>query len=396
MPSGEPARRKPRLRFSIRSLLVLLTAVSLWCGYYYSRVSTQRGAAQAIQEAGGKIVYDWQIEGDEPSQPKWLRQLLGPHFFDEIIHVRLQYYWRHGRTDLVALGPHLKRLPRLESLSLSGEDLESKDYHALGTLDQLEELGLGGRCSLDDSDAAELARMASLRSLRIGKAIITPHGVAQLAKLPNLRRLSLGSRSEHKMTDEHARSVASSKSLRELYLHDTLISNEGMAALGRLENLESVTISSPRITGAVLKDLKSLSRLHWLGTWQWQIEDEDLLMLNELPSLTGVGLNTSTSVTDQSVPYLAKLNRLEILRIGSRCQITDAGLEPFKSMTQLKRLDLSGSQVDKLGPAAKELLAALPECAIQLPKTARENEMEAAFHRMKFGGPRTLIPAKTE
>src|SRR5689334_14298456 len=84
-------------RFSLRTFLVAITLLSVVLGMYISRVRNERRAAQAISDAYGAIVYDWQTTSPQsgpaaaskPPGPAWLRKYVGPHWLDRIVEVRL-------------------------------------------------------------------------------------------------------------------------------------------------------------------------------------------------------------------------------------------------------------------------------------------------------------------
>src|SRR6476646_10397108 len=90
-------RRRRWFRFSLRTLLIAITLLCVWLGLTFNRANDERHAAAVIEDAHGEIVYDWQIRppGSDPNiqltplGPKWLRSLLGPHWFDRIVEVRL-------------------------------------------------------------------------------------------------------------------------------------------------------------------------------------------------------------------------------------------------------------------------------------------------------------------
>ena len=63
-----------------------------------------------------------------------------------------------------------------------------------------------------------------------------------------------------------------------------------------------------------------------------------------------------TRVSDNSIPSIASMNRLEELDL-STCKISDAGLEPLRSHRSLRKLWLTGTSVSD---SLIELLASLP------------------------------------
>jgi Leucine-rich repeat (LRR) protein len=188
---------------------------------------------------------------------------------------------------------------------------------------------------------------------------------------------------EYQLRDDAAEAIASFSKLRSLMLFPTQISDRGIVELCRLSSLETLVVSSPNITSASFGQVAKLKHLTHLGIWQWKIDDADFEKLAQLPNLTS--LNLDTTLTDTSVLYMAPLNQLERLRLCGE-GITNASVPNLMRLTKLEWLDVSNTSINKLGPAAQELKQAFPECAILLPKTEKEKEMERAFHRQKFGG----------
>lgn len=404
--SDSPAASRPspvskkRFRFSLRTLLVAFTVVSLWCGYFIGRVKNERRAAEAVSAAWGEIAYDWQIRppNSDPKVkrtkpgPAWLRRRLGPHWFDQIVEVRINEFNNGGNRNRFALvGPPLAKLPALRSLALSREDLDLATCELLGRLTQVERLSLTARSVLEPQHTAAIARARGLEQLRLGYAKISPAAIRELAKLPKLQEINIScdsfdpktgrKLSEYLLDDESASAIASLPRLRSVMLFETRITDVGVAALCELPRLETLVVSSPRVTSAVFEHVARARRLEYLGTWGWTIEDADLEQLRQLPNLTSLDLRTN--LTDESVRHLLPLERLKQLTlIGDG--ITDASVPLSCRLRNLTWLDLSDTSIQKNGDAARMLKQALPACRIRLPKTEREREAERIFTRQRF------------
>ncbi len=87
------------LQFSLRTFLIVLTVGCLWLGSKVERARKQREAVEAIEAVGGVVQYDWQGDiaswkciaefrlapvATEPPTPKWLRVLVGDHWFQNV------------------------------------------------------------------------------------------------------------------------------------------------------------------------------------------------------------------------------------------------------------------------------------------------------------------------
>ena len=118
---------KPNRRwfqYSLRSFLVLVTALAVWLGVVVNRAREQREAVKAIEALGGVVLYDWMlVEGSQelelrpfdkqrPSGPEQLRSLLGNDFFQ---HVECGQLPRNDEDALKSI-PEFQRLWGLKSV----------------------------------------------------------------------------------------------------------------------------------------------------------------------------------------------------------------------------------------------------------------------------------------
>ena len=81
---------KRYLRFSFRTMIVLVLAIGAGLGWVIHRVRVQRDAVAAIRRAGGDVWYDWQFKGNshitsgEPWGSKRLVEALGVDYFGNV------------------------------------------------------------------------------------------------------------------------------------------------------------------------------------------------------------------------------------------------------------------------------------------------------------------------
>lgn len=52
-------RRRRWFQYSLRSFLVVVTALAVWLGVVVNRAREQREAVKAIEALGGSVMYDW-------------------------------------------------------------------------------------------------------------------------------------------------------------------------------------------------------------------------------------------------------------------------------------------------------------------------------------------------
>jgi hypothetical protein len=91
-----------------------------------------------------------------------------------------------------------------------------------------------------------------------------------------------------------------------------------------------------------------------------QVTDAGLAHLEGLTKLLSLSLN-NTKVTDVGLEYLKGLTHLETFDLANT-QVTDAGLEHLKGLTRLQSLNLGKTQVTDAG--VDKLQQELPRCKI--------------------------------
>ncbi len=86
--------KRRRLRFSLRTLLVLVTALAVWFGTWAKYARDQKSAVDAVREVGGEVSYAYQYDknGDfldkaSPWAPAWLRNTVGEDYFVTVVGV---------------------------------------------------------------------------------------------------------------------------------------------------------------------------------------------------------------------------------------------------------------------------------------------------------------------
>ncbi len=163
--TSQPRRRW--FRYSLRTLLLVIVAVSVGLGWFTARMKNaqrQQAAVATIVSLSGLVVFD-----DQPDDltvaptvspvPGWLRRLLGDDFFRTAVHVvafndatmeavrelpdirRLDFV---GSPATDAGLVHVRRLSRLESLNLSDTQITDAGLEHLHGLTQLREVCLRG------------------------------------------------------------------------------------------------------------------------------------------------------------------------------------------------------------------------------------------------------------
>lgn len=135
---GSLVMPKHWLRFSVSSLLILLTIICLWLGIQTNQANMQRRVVEAVQKIGGEVSYDHQESspnGSSPEEPGLLERILGVDYFHSVVQVRLPEN-AVGVDDILI---DICRLPRIEKLMIAGDVTDAGAKH-LGRCTNLEHL----------------------------------------------------------------------------------------------------------------------------------------------------------------------------------------------------------------------------------------------------------------
>lgn len=170
------------LRFSLRTLLVVMTALAISIGLYIKSYRDRRAAISVAERLGAAINYHYDA-------PKWLRKLVG----DE------RYFWnpnslRFESSDLITSGPltddklqnampYLQRFGDLNYLSFRESKITNDGLkHLLPLADRLIVLDLT-YTAVSDEGLMQLKQMPKLMFVRVkdGTAV-TPAGIAEFER----------------------------------------------------------------------------------------------------------------------------------------------------------------------------------------------------------------------
>ena len=170
MTSEKPRRRWFRPRFSLTTLLVVVTVICCWLGYQVNKAERQRRQVAQIRAAGGLVTYRLDrnasleeldiLPGNPPLPgPNWLHGWLGVDYFFTVDSIRL---YKSVPQDV------LKNLADLQGI-------EHVDFMGSGTL--------------TDDDLPCIMRVSSIRGLTLDGKKLSTAGVMSLASMKQLRAL---------------------------------------------------------------------------------------------------------------------------------------------------------------------------------------------------------------
>jgi hypothetical protein len=240
----------------------------------------------------------------------------------------------------------LDGLPDLRSLVLGHCDLAPEAFRRLGDLARLEELVIGD-CRLRDGDLEFLRRLPNLRSLRVqALGELTEDGLRPLESLKALREVGIGLIGEPagdrafgwlKGNRDLRRIEAATPSglsrlldhrplleLRSFSLNDAAFTEQTMADLRLMPNLETLAIDDRGLSDAAYENLRSVPRLRSLEVRTWRGE---------------------TKPTGERLRHAALLPRLERLS-ADMSDIRPEHLRPFRGLRRLTELSLGSAELN--------------------------------------------------
>jgi len=253
--------------------------------------------------------------------------------------------WVCGAQELAEL-PNKHRVGVLNAIGLGDAVLP----HLEG-LDQLRSLTLAyGNDELTDAGLVHVARLRTLRDLSLEQTSVTDKGIQLLKPLDRLLRLHLAA------TPVTGDGLEGFSSLRELDLSRTHLNSEGLKRVGALKGLRILDVSDTPLSDAGLEKLAGLTELVELRLEGTQITGAGLRHLGGMSKMRRLRLWGCT-VDDASLAALVRLDHLQELDL-SDTQVTDAGLQHLRKLKHLKRVWLIRCKVTPWGEAG--LREALP------------------------------------
>lgn len=259
-------------RRAILAGVLVIAAIAALAVRYELHVATQARIAQAVARCDGKTIYDH--PGTPPLFFKWLELL--PRGEERLC------------LRSVELGPEA-----------GNEELA-----------ELAEMGLGS--------------LPHLREMRMRRSRVTDHGLAIVAPLTVLERISLGSA----ITNAGLAKLDGLPALRVLDLSRTRITGEGLSSASHLPVLTCLHLQNTQITDADLARLKVFQDLLMLDLSATSIGDAGLVHLTQLPNLASLML-IETPVTDAGLKHLAQVPQLKWVFLA-RSKVTHSGKAEFR------------------------------------------------------------------
>ncbi|MCC6511715.1 MAG: redoxin domain-containing protein [Pirellulaceae bacterium] len=239
--------------------------------------------------------------------------------------------------------PILAKLTRLKNLSLLAPGINDDNLEQLSLLHSLHTLQFGvysKGASITDAGARKVATITSLRALDLTGTKITKIGLAEIAKLPRLEKLTLGGldiqpadlslfrfskslneldadRLATKNSDDVTRALSEIRSLRKVG-RNVPVSREGLRLLLTLPELRSLSVSANKRDmnfAGIGKELAKCTQLEDISLYRITINDDDLLELDGLNKLRRLVLS-DTNIRGPGLAVLAHMPELTTLTLS--------------------------------------------------------------------------------
>lgn len=268
------AQFRPRLRFSLRTALVLVTIICIWCAWWVHTAKRQKQAVAAVSDYGGWVYYDYQFDegaiqatpSNESPWPAWVVETFGVDMLHNVAEVNLVYNDDGGRRletqnkhDRII--PHLESFPNLRRLFLHSTQVTDKTMPHIARLKKLEVFFVWDARGLSDEGIRYLAGLKRLENIHISDSRIGDESLEVFSRLPRVHTLSL---QQNRFTDAglaHLKDMTQLKSLWIGLARVRKVTDAGVAHLVNLENLEELDLQGYKLSEEALAPLRALPKL---------------------------------------------------------------------------------------------------------------------------------------
>ena len=292
-----------------------------------------------------------QVDIRRPFEDEAWRALLGCHQIAKLTLKRDQIGTARPLTGLSALG-------QLRCLTVDGGDITVDDAREIAKLQNLRELTLS-LVSVTDESLQPFGELPNLEQFSLKHRGTGPNrtaaGVSILARLPKLRALELG----HlvKLDDQVFSQVESMIQLESLSLPQAAVTGSGIERLSRLPKLKALYLAGTKVDDTAMPQLAKMTQLESLDISYTKVTDVGLKHIASLQHLRSLSAG-GNPITDAGIAEIAQLPQLVELMIGN-ANVSNAGLAKLEKLPKLISIHLSGNpKVNQAGIA--KLKAALP------------------------------------
>jgi Leucine-rich repeat (LRR) protein len=288
----------------------------------------------------------------------------------------------------------LPKFDHVEKLNIGTLNYSSEGMASVAKMKNVTVLWMSRGAQKDknsDAAVAHLPEMKQLTELYVDQAKFTTAGIAAIAKLTQLEKLSVAQISQ--FTDEHLEMLAPLVNLKHLDLSGSFVTDDGLKYLLPFTELEFLGMAKMQaVRGPGLKELiikkKGLKKLVNLSVYDnpylnieayegiSHLKSLDVLdvgaanvtnnvFVNAMPPLKNLeylSLHDNDALGDDAMTALPRLKKIKSLYFANNKLISDRSLQYFAKVKSLEALSLLQTAVTPTG--AKKLKAKLKNCKI--------------------------------
>ena len=215
---------KSRVKFTLRSLFVVLTCAAFLFAYHVHTSKIRREGTSAVIDSGG------QVTSIDSGVANWLRNLVGQEYFERVERV--------DGLDSRMTDSHLDSISRLSEIRhiLTNHSKLGSVYLAvsISSADNMDDSPL-----ITDHGLMHVSRLKNLESLVLFNTDVTDKGIAYLTNLKKLQYLKISST---RITDASIPDLEKLRSLKQFWISGTDNSTSGVEQLKHaLQNCQIIT-----------------------------------------------------------------------------------------------------------------------------------------------------------
>lgn len=277
---------------------------------------------------------------------------------------------------------HLAKIQSLKQLKLVMTKVTNAGIAHVKSLPNLEGIDLQDVNTVDNACLNDIKGLKKLKFLRIYGPTFDGDGIAPIAEMTSLRSLSM---QQTAVTDDNVKYLKPLVDLEKLYLYGTKVTDQGMAELAGLTKLKELELRAAPCGPTGMEYLQQMPELRMLDLSESYANDKSLATIGQLKNLEDLNL-WNTLVTDNGVTSLAGLTKLKALNLDNIRQVTDASMDTVGQFTTLEYLHIGSTSVTDAGLAKLHTLK-------NLKKTKDRPALVITFLNVTDDGVKPLMDA---
>ncbi len=239
------------------------------------------------------------------------------------------YSWRPGDLKPLARFTHMKRLDLSQLRPDPNKPFPIEELRIVARFKHLRSISAPEYGSNDDF-VSRLVKLRSLEEMNLNSSSLSDKGLAKLVRLPKLTDLDL--RWCKHLTDRSFNSFSKMRQLRKLDIaYSGNFSDSGISRLKALPNLRELSIGGlKRATPKGLKALDHLLNLKRLSMGDMAVDSSTIRSISKLSKLASLDFDNVRGLDDQLILALSNLKTIEWLSFLQCKGVTAEGAERLR------------------------------------------------------------------